>query len=64
MGTEIIREYYQHDALCPADEFTEPNDRGLQTCLGCNIVVDAKTKKGVAITDKRFDENWVPPDEE
>lgn len=54
------REYYQHDNLCPAKDFTPLNDRGLKTCLDCAGVFD-KEGKGVCLTDKRFDENWVPP---
>lgn len=54
---EIEREYYQHDGDCPAENFTEPNDRGLKTCLDCAGIFDTDGK-GVAITDKRFDENY------
>lgn len=57
---EIEREYYQHDAACPADDFHPENDRGLRTCKGCAGVFD-KEGKGVAVTDKRFDANWTPP---
>lgn len=57
MPDEIVeREYYQHDAMCPANNFTEPNERRMKTCLDCAGVFDAKTGKGLAITDKRFDE--------
>lgn len=52
---EIIREYYEHDAMCPANNFTELNTRGVKTCLDCAGVFD-KDGKGVAVTDKRFDE--------
>lgn len=55
---EIEREYYVHDAGCPADRFEEPNGRGLKTCIDCAGVFDAETGKGVAYTDKRFDENY------
>lgn len=55
---EIEREYYQHDGGCPADNFTETNDRGLKTCLDCAGVFDAKTGNGVATTDRRFDANY------
>lgn len=54
------REYYQHDGMCPTNRFTELNERGLKTCLDCAGVFD-KDGKGVAVTDKRFDENYVPP---
>lgn len=55
---EIEREYYFHDAGCPANDFTEPNARGLKTCNDCAGVFDAVTGKGVATTDRRFDENY------
>lgn len=57
---EIEREYYAHDATCPANNFTEKNARGLRTCLDCAGVFD-ENDKGVAVTDKRFDEGWVKP---
>jgi hypothetical protein len=56
---EIIREYYEHDGMCPANNFTEKNARGLRTCLDCAGVFD-EAGKGVAVTDKRFDENYTP----
>lgn len=59
---EIIREYYQHGAQCDAKTFTEKNERGLRTCLDCAGVFDEEGK-GVAVTDKRFDENYTPPEE-
>ena len=54
---EIDREYYVHDAGCPATNFYPPNARGLRTCKDCAGVFDA-AGKGVAITDKRFDEGY------
>jgi hypothetical protein len=57
---EENREYYEHDALCDKKTFTPLNERGLKTCLDCAGVFDAEGK-GVAVTDKRFDENYVPP---
>lgn len=59
---EIEREYYVHETDCSEKLFTEPNERGLKTCLDCAGVFDAKTGNGVALTDKRFDENWTPGD--
>lgn len=59
---EIQREYYSHDMGCDGDNFMEPNDRGLRTCNDCAGVFD-KDGKGVALTDKRFDENYIPPEE-
>lgn len=55
---ELEREYYAHDPGCPGNRFTEPNSRGLKTCLDCAGVFDADTGKGVATTDRRFDENY------
>lgn len=66
MGEYVIeREYYDHDSTCSkADErFTPLNDRGLKTCLDCAGIFDAEGK-GVAVTDKRFDENYVQPEVE
>lgn len=60
---EIEREYYIHDAGCSEKNFAETNERDLKTCLDCAGVFDAKTGKGVSVTDKRFDENWVASDE-
>lgn len=57
---EIDRIYYEHDITCNKDNFTEVNERGLRTCLDCAGVFDAEGK-GVAVTDKRFDENYTPP---
>lgn len=54
---EIEREYYTHDGGCPAKNFTELNDRGLKTCIDCAGVFD-EAGKGVATTDRRFDENY------
>lgn len=51
---EIVREYYDHDANCSKKNFTEPNARGLRTCLDCAGIFDEKGR-GVAVTDKRFD---------
>lgn len=54
---ETFREYYTHDAGCPAKNFTPLNERGLKTCLDCAGIFDAEGK-GVAVTDKRFDEEY------
>lgn len=54
MDIEQERVYYEHDATCSEDNFTELNDRMLKTCLDCAGVFDA-FGKGVAVTDKRFD---------
>lgn len=55
MDLEGFRIYYIHDSNCSEDNFTEPNSRGLRTCLDCAGIFDAEGK-GVATTDKRFDE--------
>lgn len=52
---EIIREYYEHGPLCDGKTFTELSEIGLKKCLDCAGVFDADGK-GVAVTDKRFDE--------
>jgi hypothetical protein len=57
---EIEREYYEHDADCSRKNFTPMNTRGLKTCLDCAGVFDVEGK-GVAVTDKRFDENYIAP---
>lgn len=54
MFEEDGRERYDHDATCSKKNFTEPNERGLRTCLDCAGVFDEKGN-GVAMTDKRFD---------
>jgi len=54
---EIEREYYVHDATCDQKSFYPPNARGLRTCKDCSGVFD-KDGKGVAVTDKRFDEGY------
>jgi hypothetical protein len=54
---EIEREYYVHDAGCPAVNFHPTNARGLKHCIDCAGIFDAETGKGVAVTDTRFDEN-------
>jgi len=54
---EIEREYYAHGNECTQKNFTEPNSRGLRTCRDCAGVFD-KDGKGVAVTDRRFDENY------
>lgn len=54
---EQEREYYTHDGGCPANNFTNLNERRLKTCLDCAGVFD-KDGKGVATTDRRFDENY------
>jgi DNA-binding transcriptional MerR regulator len=59
-GMEIQREYYYHDAGCPANRFTEPNENDLRTCLDCAGIFDHKGN-GVCVTDRRFDENYVSP---
>lgn len=59
---EENRVYYQHDPGCDEETFTELNARGLKTCLDCAGVFD-ENGKGVAVTDKRFDENYIPPPE-
>lgn len=58
MGIEQEREFYEHDAGCPEENFTPTNERGMKTCLDCAGVFDAETGKGVSMTDTRFDENW------
>ena len=58
---EIERVYYEHDANCDEKNFTETNDRGLRICLDCAGVFD-KEGKGVAVTDRRFDSNYIPPE--
>lgn len=57
--TDIQRTYYYHDAACSQENFTEVNPRGLRTCRDCAGVFDSNGN-GVAVTDKRFDENWTP----
>lgn len=57
---EIEREYYIHDAMCDEKSFDDPNERGIRRCQDCSGFFD-ENGKGVAITDKRFDENWTPP---
>lgn len=58
---EANRVYYQHGSLCDGKTFTELNEHGCKTCLDCAGVFD-KDGKGIAVTSKRFDENWVEPD--
>lgn len=58
---ERNREYYVHDSNCSGNNFADANGRGLKTCLECAGIFDAETGAGVCVTDKRFDENWVPP---
>lgn len=57
---EIEREYYVHDAGCPAVNFVQPdpNPRGLKHCIDCAGIFDVTTGKGVATTDKRFDAEY------
>lgn len=56
MAIEVERVFYEHENRCdrktfgPVDEIT-----GLKKCLDCAGVFD-KDGKGVAVTDKRFDE--------
>lgn len=52
-----FRERYQHDAGCDRESFTPENERGLRTCKDCAGVFDEKGE-GVAIQDRRFDENY------
>lgn len=54
----IERDYYVHDGGCPATNFYPATSRGLKQCKDCASVFDAKTGKGVAVTDKRFDEDY------
>lgn len=61
MEVELERVYYEHDGNCSEKNFTEENNRGLRTCLDCAGVFDKKGK-GVAVTDKRFDANYVAPE--
>lgn len=58
---EIEREYYEHDANCSGTNFHPMNERGLRTCKDCSGVFNVEGK-GVAVTDKRFDENYVAPE--
>lgn len=55
-----FREFYEHDGSCPGTNFTPLNAHGCKTCLDCAGIFD-KDGKGVAVTSKRFDENWVEP---
>lgn len=54
------RERYEHNSLCDGKTFDEPNERGLKRCLDCSGIFD-ENGKGVAIQDKRFDTNYIPP---
>lgn len=56
---EVIREYYEHDVGCPATAFTEANEMGLRTCLGCAGIFD-DAGKGICVTDKRLDAGTCP----
>lgn len=51
------RTYYTHSSECSAKQFYEPNARGLRICKECAGIFD-EDGKGVAVTDKRFDENY------
>ncbi len=51
------REYYVHNSDCTKKNFHPTNARGLRTCKDCAGVFDTEGK-GVATTDKRFDENY------
>jgi hypothetical protein len=55
---QIEREYYVHESVCTRKDFYPTNARGLKQCKDCAGVFDAKTGNGVAVTDKRFDENY------
>lgn len=61
MDLEENRVYYQHDIQCSGTNFHPPNDRGLRTCIDCSGVFD-EDGKGVCVTSKKFDENWIPPE--
>lgn len=52
---QINRVYYEHNASCRKDKFLEPNAKGLKTCIDCAGIFD-KDGKGIAVTDKRLDE--------
>lgn len=58
--TYIEREYYEHDNGCSGTNFEPMNSRGLRRCRDCSGVFDVEGK-GVAVTDKRFDENYEAP---
>lgn len=53
---EIERVYYEHDADCSRVNYTETNEFGYRTCLDCAGVFWAVSDKGLAVTDKAFDE--------
>lgn len=55
MGLEELRVFYEHDATCTGKDFHPANERGLRICKECAGVFDANGK-GIATTDKRFDE--------
>lgn len=59
MSLQDRREYYEHNESCDQKTFTEPNDRGLRTCLDCAGIFDEKGK-GVAVTTSKLDENYIP----
>lgn len=59
---EIIREYYEHGPLCDGETFGPVNARGLKQCVDCAGIFDEEGK-GVCITSKKFDENYVAPEE-
>jgi hypothetical protein len=56
---EIERVYYEHDSSCTKADFWPMNARGLKTCKECSGVFDVEGK-GVAVTSKKFDENYIP----
>lgn len=60
---QIERIYYEHNFDCTKERFEEKNARGLRTCIECAGVFD-ENGKGVAVTDKRFDEHYEIRQEE
>lgn len=59
---ETNREFYDHDMDCSRTNFEEPNIYGLKRCKDCSGIFD-KDGKGVAVTDRRFDEQYQPPED-
>lgn len=55
LGLEEYREYYEHDANCSKENFTEPNERGIKTCLDCAGQFKDSDGKGIAKTAKVMD---------
>ena len=50
---EEERVYYNHDGGCSRTNFTEPNARGLKTCLDCAGIFDSDGN-GVCTMDSRI----------